>query len=96
MIFCRRLLRHKITSRQKRQQRLGRCGKPPDASRLRRKRRAANRPSYIPHRDAVGSQIRLGFGDAVFAKVKDPRGQDAIGFADEDAVDQVLQIADAA
>src|SRR5690606_38322278 len=46
-LFCRRLLRHKITSRQKPTAAWPAAGKPPGASRLRRKRRAANRPSYI-------------------------------------------------
>jgi len=51
---------------------------------------AADSPSE-PHLYTPLSQIGLGLGDGVFAKVKDTGGEHRIGTTQEDAVDQVVE-----
>src|SRR5690606_41369359 len=65
--------------------------------------RACSRPyllrawrDRLAHHDAAAGHIGLGLGNAVLTDAKDARGQHCIGLAFEDAVGQVLQIADAA
>src|SRR5205823_2218474 len=48
------------------------------------------------HFDAGGLQLRLRFADGELAVMEDRRGEHRIGAATDDAVDQVLQRADAA
>jgi hypothetical protein len=50
----------------------------------------------MPHRDAGRGHVGLGLGDGVFAEMEDRGGQHRAGAAFGHALDQVIEIADAA
>ena len=58
--------------------------------------RLAQPVSILPDGDAGGGHDRLGLGDGVLAEVEDRRGQDGVGAALDDALDEVVERADAA
>ncbi len=48
-----------------------------------------------PHLDAVGGHVGLGLGDGVLGEVEYAGGEDSVGAADSDALDEVVEVADA-